>query len=814
MRNTLRMRSYQKLLCLVMVLMSCLNTLAAIENPIIINDIIITDETCELQNGSLTILVSNPTPDLEYSADNGRNFQSNNFFGNLASGDYIIVVSDGTCRYTNSIQIVDAPAPRVEIDYACRDDVNRVDIELTALPGGIRPFSYRWEGPSGTFTDEDLSNVIPGEYTVIITDRIGCSIDTTLIIDNCCSLIVDCSVIDTMNVTCNKDIIQIDQIFLDNTSVGEEDLEAITRMGFIVSDQCADINVTAADELGGNQDCDNGPLVINRVFEISDGINITTCHNVILVENFGDVEIIDNPQAMNINCSDDISKSLQDWIDDKAGAIVKTCSGDFTVETIPTSSEIIYTCTGTGSLSVEFIITDECNNETRFSSQFSVSDTEAPSIECPEPIELMADDVDFELRINEWLSAYTSEDNCSTATVTNNYDLDNLINECTQEELVVEFISIDDCNNQSSCEAIVTLRQLFEPKVECPDPLILQCDENDMEAMVNQWLQTSQGFGFNNEVIDLINDYDEAQFSSLTCDSPMTVNFDLSRVCIQGNSCESYISIIDEIAPSIVCPESITLDISDIDRDVIIDDFLGSAIATDNCTSADIINDWSNIEFNIDCTEDVVVIFTATDECDNASDCSTIVSLLGGSELDILCQEDDFTSYCDSNNLEDDILSYLNAFQVNSTSPSFEISHDFDRTLLDTECEDEYFIDVELFATDECNNESVCSTVLQLLPPPNVYIPNIFRPGGGGTNSHFTVFSNSSVVEVEFMRIFDRWGSIIYEEENFPTNDTDYGWNGTFNGFIEKSNVMTYHIKTIGILGDSEEHTGTIQVLK
>lgn len=797
-----------------MISMSFFNTLEAIEDPVIIDDIIITDETCELQNGSLTVIVNTPSLDFEYSIDNGRNFQSSNFFGNLASGDYIIVISDGTCRYTNSIQIVDAPAPRVEIDFACRDDVNRVDIELTALPGGIRPFSYNWSGPSGTFTDKDLSNVIPGEYFLTVTDRIGCIIDTVLIIDNCCSLIVDCSVIDTTKIICNQDLIQIDQIFLDNTSVGDEDLEAITRMGFIVTDQCSDITVTASDEFDGNQDCDNGPLIINRVFEISDGVNIGTCHNVILIENFGAIELIDSPETMNINCDEDISKILQDWIDDKAGATVKTCSGDFTVETIPTTNEIVYTCTGTGSISVEFIIIDECDNETRFTSQFSVSDTEAPSLECPEPIVLMVNDVDFDLTINAWLSDYTSEDNCSTVTVTNNYNFDNIINECTEEEMIVDFVSVDDCNNQSNCTTQVMLRQLFEPSLVCPDDLIISCEETNMEALVDQWLESSQGLGFNNEIIEVDNDYEQAQLLALTCHTPLSVIFDLSRVCIQGNPCLSSISIVDQLSPSIVCPESITLDLADIDRDALIADFLDAASAIDNCTSTDIVNDWNVTEFNVDCIEDVVVTFIATDECGNASDCNSIVTLLGGSELEILCQQVEFESYCDARNLEDNILRFLNTIEINTTSPSFEVSHNFDMALLDTDCEDEYFIDVELFAIDECSNESGCSTVLHLLPPPNVYIPNVFRPDGGGTNSHFTVFSNSSVVEVEFMRIFDRWGSLIYEEDNFPTNDPDYGWNGTFNSFIEKSNVMTYHIKTIGILGDTEEHTGTIQVMK
>ncbi len=62
------------------------------------------------------------------------------------------------------------------------------------------------------------------------------------------------------------------------------------------------------------------------------------------------------------------------------------------------------------------------------------------------------------------------------------------------------------------------------------------------------------------------------------------------------------------------------------------------------------------------------------------------------------------------------------------------------------------------------------------------YAPNaIYR--GSTTNGRFKIFSNIAVSEVEKIVVYDRWGNMLYEEENFDINSPFYiGWDGTING--------------------------------
>ena len=61
-----------------------------------------------------------------------------------------------------------------------------------------------------------------------------------------------------------------------------------------------------------------------------------------------------------------------------------------------------------------------------------------------------------------------------------------------------------------------------------------------------------------------------------------------------------------------------------------------------------------------------------------------------------------------------------------------------------------------------------------------IYMPTAFSPGNGdGVNDIYTVFGNREFVQnVNWFRIFDRWGSLVHSKENFEVNDPDAGWNG------------------------------------
>jgi gliding motility-associated-like protein len=45
------------------------------------------------------------------------------------------------------------------------------------------------------------------------------------------------------------------------------------------------------------------------------------------------------------------------------------------------------------------------------------------------------------------------------------------------------------------------------------------------------------------------------------------------------------------------------------------------------------------------------------------------------------------------------------------------------------------------------------------------------------------------------MRIFNRWGEVVFEKRDFPVNDAATGWDGTFKGNKPIADVYVYQIE-------------------
>jgi gliding motility-associated-like protein len=66
------------------------------------------------------------------------------------------------------------------------------------------------------------------------------------------------------------------------------------------------------------------------------------------------------------------------------------------------------------------------------------------------------------------------------------------------------------------------------------------------------------------------------------------------------------------------------------------------------------------------------------------------------------------------------------------------------------------------------------------VPDGNIYAPNIFSPGDGRQNTTFTVFGDAVLVEeTEWLRIYDRWGSLVYEGKHLQPDNPNDGWDGS-----------------------------------
>ncbi len=65
--------------------------------------------------------------------------------------------------------------------------------------------------------------------------------------------------------------------------------------------------------------------------------------------------------------------------------------------------------------------------------------------------------------------------------------------------------------------------------------------------------------------------------------------------------------------------------------------------------------------------------------------------------------------------------------------------------------------------------------------PRKVFVPTAFSPNGDLNNDRLLVHGQQTAQVVEF-RVYDRWGELVYEGQDFPLNDTDNGWDGEFRG--------------------------------
>ncbi|MGB3800875.1 MAG: gliding motility-associated C-terminal domain-containing protein [Lewinella sp.] len=105
----------------------------------------------------------------------------------------------------------------------------------------------------------------------------------------------------------------------------------------------------------------------------------------------------------------------------------------------------------------------------------------------------------------------------------------------------------------------------------------------------------------------------------------------------------------------------------------------------------------------------------------------------------------------------------------------------------------------------------VAFSVIQDLP---VYIPNVFSPNGDGSNDFFTVFGNNAIARVETLRIYDRWGGLLFESaEPFPANEPSMGWDGILDGKRVNSGVYVYYVEVRYINGALEGYRGDVTVV-
>jgi len=117
--------------------------------------------------------------------------------------------------------------------------------------------------------------------------------------------------------------------------------------------------------------------------------------------------------------------------------------------------------------------------------------------------------------------------------------------------------------------------------------------------------------------------------------------------------------------------------------------------------------------------------------------------------------------------------------------------------------EGEYYV----FVVDQngCSDFS-SSTIVNVVPRSEIYVPNSFTPNSDMHNELFVIYGKN--IQSFSMKIFDRWGSVLFETDNLQKH-----WDGYFKGRKVEQDKYLYQIEIIGDDNVPFTKSGVINVI-
>lgn len=95
----------------------------------------------------------------------------------------------------------------------------------------------------------------------------------------------------------------------------------------------------------------------------------------------------------------------------------------------------------------------------------------------------------------------------------------------------------------------------------------------------------------------------------------------------------------------------------------------------------------------------------------------------------------------------------------------------------------------------------------------NFFVPNTFSPNGDGSNDVFYL-RGTGLFRVKALRVFNRWGEVVFEKREFPVNNPAYGWDGNYKGKQGNADVYVYQLEIICNNGEVLKYSGNIALIR
>ena len=116
--------------------------------------------------------------------------------------------------------------------------------------------------------------------------------------------------------------------------------------------------------------------------------------------------------------------------------------------------------------------------------------------------------------------------------------------------------------------------------------------------------------------------------------------------------------------------------------------------------------------------------------------------------------------------------------------------------------------------TDETGCTAVDEVTIFVNKVRPIYIPNAFSPNYDGFNDFFTAFGGPAARQIKELRVFNRWGALVYEATEIPLSEPTLGWDGTFKGKDLPPDVFAYYLIVEFIDDEDVLYEGDVTIVK
>ena len=122
-----------------------------------------------------------------------------------------------------------------------------------------------------------------------------------------------------------------------------------------------------------------------------------------------------------------------------------------------------------------------------------------------------------------------------------------------------------------------------------------------------------------------------------------------------------------------------------------------------------------------------------------------------------------------------------------------------------------------LQVVDQLGCSATDSIYIEVLPNFDIYAPNVFRPdvSENGANNYFTIFPSKSVVRIQQLKVYNRWGAEIFSRKDLAPGDRALLWDGTDMGArIADSGVYIWTATLVFFDGQVKTYKGDVTLLR